>query len=76
MGIRNPPRAPSASYEIGSMTKQFTAAAIMQLVEKGKLGLDADFNDYLTDFDTRGHIVPLRRLLNHSSGIKSYTVSA
>jgi CubicO group peptidase (beta-lactamase class C family) len=71
-GIGTPQDA-SASYEIGSMTKQFTAAAIMQLVEKGKLDLDADFTDYLTDFDAQGHVVSLRRLLDHTSGIKSYT---
>ena len=71
-GIRTP-QAASASYEIGSMTKQFTAAAIMQLVEEGKLDLDANFTDYLTDFDAQGHVVPLRRLLDHTSGIKGYT---
>ena len=71
-GIETPQDA-SASYEIGSITKQFTAAAIMQLVEEGKLDLDADFTDYLTDFDAQGHVVPLRRLLDHTSGIKGYT---
>ena len=71
-GIETPQDA-SASYEIGSITKQFTAAAIMQLVEEGKLDLDADFTDYLTDFDAQGHVVPLRRLLDHTSEIKGYT---
>jgi len=63
----------SASYEIGSITKQFTAAAIMQLVEGGKLDLDADFTTYLPEFDAKGRHVPLRRLLDHTSGIKGYT---
>jgi CubicO group peptidase (beta-lactamase class C family) len=71
-GIETPPDA-SASYEIGSMTKQFTAAAIMQLVQEGALDLDADFTEYLTDFNAQGHVVPLRRLLDHTSGIKAYT---
>jgi CubicO group peptidase (beta-lactamase class C family) len=62
----------SASYEIGSITKQFTAAAVMLLVEDGRLDLDADLTDYV-DFDTRGRSVPLRRLLDHTSGIKGYT---
>jgi len=62
-----------ASYEIGSMTKQFTAAAVLKLVEEGKLDLDADMTRYLPDFDTQGHAVPLRRLLDHTSGIKGYT---
>jgi CubicO group peptidase (beta-lactamase class C family) len=63
----------SGSYEIGSITKQFTAAAIMQLVEAGELDLDADFTTYLPEFDAKGHQVPLRRLLDHTSGIKGYT---
>lgn len=62
-----------ASYEIGSVTKQFTAAAVMRLVEEGRLDLDEDFTKYLPAFDTRGHAVQLRRLLDHTSGIKSYT---
>ena len=67
------PADASASYEIGSVTKQFTAAAILKLVEEGKLDLDEDFTAYLPDFDTEGHRVPLRRLLDHTSGIKGYT---
>lgn len=67
------PEDASASYEIGSVTKQFTAAAVMKLVEEGKLDLDADFTEYLPEFDARGHVVPLRRLLDHTSGIKGYT---
>jgi len=62
-----------ASYEIGSMTKQFTATAVLQLVQAGKLDLDADFTTYLPEFDTQGHRVPLRRLLDHTSGIQGYT---
>jgi CubicO group peptidase (beta-lactamase class C family) len=62
-----------ASYEIGSMTKQFTATAVLQLVDEGKLDLDADVTTYLPEFDTQGHRVPMRRLLDHTSGIKGYT---
>jgi len=62
-----------ASYEIGSMTKQFTATAVLQLVDEGKLDLDADMTTYLPEFDTQGHQVPVRRLLDHTSGIKGYT---
>lgn len=61
-----------ASFEIGSVTKQFTAAAILKLEEMGKLSLDDDFTDYL-EFDTGGRNIPIRRLLNHTSGIPSYT---
>jgi len=66
------PRDGGASYEIGSMTKQFTAAAVLLLAEEGLLDLDADLRDYV-DFDTQGRLVTVRRLLDHTSGIRSYT---
>ncbi|HJO03367.1 MAG TPA: serine hydrolase domain-containing protein [Acidobacteriota bacterium] len=59
-------------YRIGSITKQFTAAAIMQLVERGKVALDDEIGEYV-DFPTGGHRVTVHQLLNHTSGIKSYT---
>ncbi|HSW31296.1 MAG TPA: serine hydrolase domain-containing protein [Longimicrobiales bacterium] len=67
------PMADDAVFEIGSMTKQFTAAAVLQLVEQGKLDLSADMTTYLPDYDTQGRRIPLRRLLDHTSGIKGYT---
>ena len=51
------------------MTRQFTAAAIVQLRDQGKLSLDDDITKWLPDFETRGHKVTLRHLLNHTSGI-------
>ena len=66
------PEDGSASYEIGSITKQFTAAAVLLLAQEGRLDLDADITAYL-DFDTKGRSVPVRRLLDHTSGIKGYT---
>jgi CubicO group peptidase (beta-lactamase class C family) len=67
------PTPPRAVYQIGSVTKQFTAAAIMQLVEQGKVDLDADVTKYVPDLDTQGRRVSVRRLLDHTSGIRSYT---
>ena len=67
------PMPTDAVFEIGSVTKQFTAAAVMQLVEQGKLDLSADLTTYLPDYDTQGRHIPLRRLLDHTSGIKGYT---
>lgn len=61
------------SFRIGSVTKPFTAAAIMRLVEQGKLALDDDMSDYLPDFPTQGHTVSIRHLLTHTSGIESFT---
>ena len=54
---------------IGSVTKQFTAAAILQLRDQGKLSLDDEITKWLPDFDTRGNKVTLRHLLGHTSGI-------
>lgn len=59
-------------FEIGSVTKQFTAAAILKLAEANKISLDDDFTQYL-DFDTKGRKVTIHHLLNHTSGIPSYT---
>jgi CubicO group peptidase (beta-lactamase class C family) len=67
------PTPPHAIYQIGSVTKQFTAAAIMQLVEQGKIDLDAEFTTYLPEFDTQGRTITVRRLLDHTSGIRGYT---
>lgn len=67
-------RATAATvYEIGSITKQFTATAVMMLVEEGKLGLDDPITKYLDDLPEAWGGVTVRHLLNHTSGIKSYT---
>lgn len=67
------PAGPRTIYEIGSITKQFTAAAIMRLVEQGKLSLDDDASKYLPSVPLHGNRVTIRQLLNHTSGIRSYT---
>ena len=59
-------------FRIGSITKQFTAALVMQEVEAGNIGIDDDINQYV-DFPTGDHTVTIRHLLTHTSGIKSYT---
>ncbi len=60
-------------FRIGSVTKQFTAASIMKLVERGKITLDDDLHKHLPSFDTGGRVVTIRQLLNHNSGIPSVT---
>jgi len=60
-------------YRIGSVTKQFTAAAIMLLVQEGKLDLGADITEFFPDYPTNGLSVTVEQLLNHTSGIKGYT---
>jgi CubicO group peptidase (beta-lactamase class C family) len=69
----NVPMPVDAMFEIGSITKQFTAVAILQLRDEGKLSLDDGITKWLPDFDTRGNTVTLRRLLDHTSGIKGIT---
>ena len=67
------PMTAGTVYRIGSLTKQFTAAAVMQLVEVGLMSLDDPMTQYLPDYPTQGHEVSIRHLLTHTSGIKSYT---
>ena len=67
------PTPPRAVYEIGSVTKQFTAAAILMLRDEKKFSLDDDITTILRKYPTQGHRVTIRRLLDHTSGIKGYT---
>ena len=60
-------------FEIGSMTKQFTAIAILMLAEQGKLQVDDEITKYIPDYPTQGHKITLHHLLTHTSGIKSFT---
>ena len=67
------PIAPDTVFRLASITKQFTAVAIMLLEAEGKLSLDDTLTRFMPDFPTSGHDVTIRQLLNHTSGIKSYT---
>jgi D-alanyl-D-alanine carboxypeptidase len=67
------PVTPQTVFQIGSVTKQFTSAAVMQLVEQGKISLDDDITKYLQNAPTHGRRVLVRHLLNHTSGIVSFT---
>ena len=67
------PASVDTVFQIGSDTKQFTAAAILQLRDQGKLTLDDDLTKWLPDFETRGNTVRLRHLLGHTSGIADLT---
>ncbi|HEY5799407.1 MAG TPA: serine hydrolase [Burkholderiaceae bacterium] len=66
---------PALMLRIGSMTKQFTAVAILMLAEQGKLKLDDDIAVHLPGYPTRGEKITIEHLLTHTSGIASYTAS-
>ena len=66
------PLAPDMVFEIGSITKQFTAAGIMMLAEQGKLSTDDLLSKFLPDYPG-GDAVTVEHLLTHTSGIVSYT---
>jgi len=70
----NIPNEPDTKFRLGSITKQFTAALILQLVEQGKIKLDGKVSDYLPDYrkDTGGRMT-IHQLLSHTSGVPNYT---
>jgi CubicO group peptidase (beta-lactamase class C family) len=67
------PITPSTNFNICSMTKQFTAYAILQLQHEGKLSLDDKLSRFFPDFTSKvAGIVSVRQLLTHSSGIMEH----
>ena len=69
----NVPMADSTILRIGSLTKTFTSATVLQLIEEGQLALQDDIRTYLPEAPTHGQAVTVEQLLNHTSGIPSYT---
>ena len=68
------PKTPATStmrYSIGSISKQFTATAVLMLAEHGKLSLDDKVGKYIPDL-TRANEVTIRQLLSHTSGYQDY----
>jgi CubicO group peptidase (beta-lactamase class C family) len=66
------PTPPNAIFEIGSMTKQFTAALIMKLQERGQLHVDDSIATYLPEYNFPSAIT-LRMMLTHTSGLANFT---
>lgn len=60
-------------FQIGSITKQFTAVAILMLEEQGKLKLNDQITKYLPEYPTDGNKITIHNLLNHTSGIRGRT---
>lgn len=65
--------APDTRFRIGSMTKQFTAAAVMKLVADKKVALDATASTYVTDLPATWSKVTVRQLLDQTAGLPDYT---
>lgn len=60
-------------FEIASITKQFTAVAILMLAEQGKLSLSDSVTRFIPDYPTQNKLITIHHLLTHTSGIRSYT---
>ena len=61
-------------FDIGSTSKQFTAAIVLLLVQDKKLTLDDDIRKYLPEIPDYGHTITVRHLLHHTSGLRDYIV--
>ena len=66
------PATPKTNYRLASVTKQFTATAILQLVDRGKLSLDARLTDVLPGAPAYTRDMRIRHLLTHTSGLVDY----
>lgn len=60
-------------FWIASMGKQFTAVAILQLIDQGKLNLQDEITKFIPDYPTHGHKITIEHLLTHTSGIHNYS---
>lgn len=60
-------------FRIGSITKQFTAVAILQLMEQGKIDLQDEITRFIPDYPTQGNKITIEHLLTHTSGIANYS---
>ena len=67
------PASNQTIYRIASVTKQFTAAAILGLVEQGRVDLDKDITTYIPEFHGHNTRISVRQLLNHTSGTQNLT---
>jgi CubicO group peptidase (beta-lactamase class C family) len=70
----NTPLKPEMVFRIGSITKQYTAIAILKLMEEGKLTLKDSIQRFFPEFPSKGHIITIENLLTHTSGLIDYQV--
>jgi CubicO group peptidase (beta-lactamase class C family) len=69
----NIPNAPSTKFRLGSMTKQFTAACILLLQERGKLKIEDPVRKYMADAPPAWDKITIHNLLTHTAGIPNFT---
>lgn len=69
----NVPVTAETVFRLGSISKQFTAVSILQLMEQGRIDLNDPMTRFLPDYPTQEHEVTIHHLLTHTSGIVSYT---
>ena len=70
---RRQPLTPASLFDIGSTQKQFTAAAVLLLVEDGRLSLSDDIRKHLPQLPDYGHTVTVDQLITHTAGIRDWT---
>ncbi len=69
---RRVPVQPTMVFRIGSLTKQFTAVALLQLVEQGKIALTDSLQKFIKGFPGKGRVITIEHLLTQTSGIPDY----
>ena len=66
------PISPQSVFDIGSTSKQFTAASILLLEKQGKLSVNDDVRKYIPELPDYGQTITILQLLNHTSGLRDY----
>ena len=66
------PLSPQSVFYMGSVSKQFTAAAIVLAAEQGYLSLDDDVRKYIPELPDYGHVITLRQMIHQTSGFRDF----
>lgn len=64
------PVTPSTVFHVASVSKQFTVFSVLLLAESGRISLDDDIRDYISEVPDFGHTITLRHLIHHTSGLR------
>lgn len=70
---RGLPLTPDSVFDVGSVTKQFVAATVLQLVEEERLSLTGDVREHIPELPDYGHEITVDHLLTHTSGLRDWT---